>query len=184
MKKIKLQNRPFGPFPTILVGANVNGKPNYVTVGACGVVSLKPVLYVSLKDSHYTTLGIKENGYFSVNIPSADLVQKTDYCGIVSGHKTDKSNLFTSFYDELGKAPMVEECTMNFLCKVIQTIPVFDFQMFLGEIEAVYINEECMTDDKPDPLKINPLIMMDSNYYDLGKDVGTLFKTGLEILPK
>ncbi|APR01235.1 flavin reductase family protein [Clostridium botulinum] len=184
MKKIKLQNRPFGPFPTILVGADVNGKPNYVTVGACGVVSLKPVLYVSLKDSHYTTLGIKENGYFSVNIPSTDLVQKTDYCGIVSGHKTDKSNLFTSFYDERGKAPMAEECTMNFLCKVIQTIPVFDFQMFLGEIEAVYINEECMTDDKPDPLKINPLIMMDSNYYDLGKTVGTLFKTGLEILPK
>ncbi|MCJ8171330.1 flavin reductase family protein [Clostridium botulinum] len=184
MKKIKLQNRPFGPFPTILVGANVNGKPNYVTVGACGVVSLKPVLYVSLKDSHYTTLGIKENGYFSVNIPSADLVQKTDYCGIVSGHKTDKSNLFTSFYDEREKAPMAEECTMNFLCKVIQIIPVFDFQMFLGEIEAVYVNEECMTDGKPDPLKINPLMMMGSNYYDLGKTVGTLFKTGLEILPK
>lgn len=79
---------------------------------------------------------------------------------------------------------MAEECTMNFLCKVIQTIPVFDFQMFLGEIEAVYVNEECMTNDKPDPLKINPLMMMGSNYYDLGKDVGTLFKTGLEILPK
>jgi len=27
-------------------------------------------------------------------------------------------------------------------------------------------------------------MMMGSNYYDLGKDVGTLFKTGLEILPK
>lgn len=184
MKKIKLQNRPYGPFPTILVGANVNGKPNYVTVGACGVVSLNSVLYVSLKDSHYTTLGVKENGYFSVNIPSADLVQKTDYCGIVSGHQTDKSDLFTSFYDEIGKAPMAEECRMNFLCKVIQTIPVFDFQMFLGEIESVYVNEECMTDDKPDPLKINPLIMMGLNYYDLGQEAGALFKTGLEVKPK
>lgn len=184
MKKIKLPNRPFGPFPTILVGADVNGKPNYATVGACGVVSLKPVLYVSLKDSHYTTSGIKESGYFSVNIPSTDLVQKTDYCGIISGHKADKSNLFTSFYDEGGKAPMAEECMMNFKCKVIQTIPVFDFQMFLGEIEAVYVNEECMTDGTPDPLKINPLIMMGSNYYDLGEEVGALFKTGLEILPK
>ncbi|EQB4337942.1 flavin reductase family protein, partial [Clostridium botulinum] len=52
------------------------------------------------------------------------------------------------------------------------------------EIEAVYVNEECMTDGKPDPLKINPLMMMGSNYYDLSKTVGTLFKTGLEILPK
>jgi flavin reductase (DIM6/NTAB) family NADH-FMN oxidoreductase RutF len=35
----------FGPFPTMIIGADVNGKPNYVTVGACGVVSLEPVLY-------------------------------------------------------------------------------------------------------------------------------------------
>lgn len=184
MKKIKIQNQPFGPFPTMLVGADVNGKPNYVTVGACGVVSLKPILYVSLKSTHYTTLGVRENGYFSVNIPSLDLVQKTDYCGIVSGHKTDKSNLFTPFYDELGKAPMISECRMNFLCKVVQTIPLFDFEMFLGEIVAVYVNEEAMTDGKPDPLKINPMIMMGLNYCDLGNVLGTPFKTGLEISSK
>ena len=35
MKKIKIQNQPFGPFPTMIIGADVNGKPNYVTVGAC-----------------------------------------------------------------------------------------------------------------------------------------------------
>jgi len=58
MKKIKIQNQPFGPFPTIIIGSDVNGKPNYVTVGACGVVSMKPVLYVSLKSSHYTTPGV------------------------------------------------------------------------------------------------------------------------------
>lgn len=178
MKKIKIQNRPLGPFPTILVGADVNGKPNYATVGACGVVSLKPVLYVSLKSTHHTTLGVKENGYFSVNIPSSDLVQKTDYCGIVSGKTTDKSNVFTPFYDDLGKAPMISECSMSYLCKVIQIVPIFDFEMFLGEIVAVYMNEECLTDGKPDPIKINPLIMMDNNYFDLGQVVGSIFKSG------
>ncbi|HWR42217.1 flavin reductase family protein [Sporomusa sp.] len=120
MNKVKVPNRPFGPFPTILAGADVMGKPNYVTVGACGVVSLQPVLYISLKSTHYTTIGVKENGFFSVNIPSADMVQKTDYCGVVSGKTTDKSKLFTAFYDELGKAPMISECPMNMLCKVIQ----------------------------------------------------------------
>ncbi len=178
MKKVKIQNVPFGPFPAMLAGADVNGRPNYATVGACGVVSMKPVLYISLKSTHFTTSGVKENGCFSVNIPPVDLVQKTDYCGIVSGHRVDKSNVFTPFYDELGKAPMISECSMNILCKVIRTIPMFDFDFFLGEIVAVYINEQCLTNGKPDPLKINPIILMGGSYCNLGQVVGTVFKEG------
>ena len=179
MKKIKIQNQPFGPFPTMIIGADVNGKPNYVTVGACGVVSLKPVLYVSLKSTHYTTPGVKENGYFSVNIPPVSMVEQTDYCGMVSGKTVEKSSLFTPFYDELGGAPMIKECSMNFLCKVIQVIPLFGFEMFLGEIVAVYVNEDCITDGKPNPLKLNPIIMMGASYYSLDEVVGNLFRTGL-----
>lgn len=178
MEKVKIQNIPFGPFPTVIVGANVNDRPNFTTVGACGVVSLKPVLYISLKNTHFSTLGVKENGYFSVNIPSTDFVQKTDYCGIVSGNTTDKSNVFTPFYDELGKAPIISECPLSYLCKVIQTIPIFDFEMFLGEIIAVYVDKGCLTDGKPDPIKINPMIMMGNSYCSLGHVAGNVFKEG------
>ncbi len=109
MEKVKIANWPVGPFPVALAGAHVNGKPNYATVGACGVVCQEPVLYVSLKHSHYTTAGVRDNGYFSLNIPSDNMVQKTDYCGIVSGGLADKSPVFASFYDDIGKAPMIEE---------------------------------------------------------------------------
>lgn len=182
MGKVKISNIPFGPFPTVLVGADVNGKPNYATLGAYGVVSMKPVLYISLKSTHYTTQGVKENGYFSVNIPSANLVKETDYCGIVSGKTTDKSNVFTPFYDDLGKAPMISECPINYLCKVIQTIPIFDFEMFLGEIVAVYANEQCLKDGRPNPIEINPIIMMNTDYCDLNQVVGTLFKDGKSMI--
>jgi hypothetical protein len=47
LKKIKNKTYPIGPFPTVPAGADVNGKPNYATVGACGVVCLEPVLYIS-----------------------------------------------------------------------------------------------------------------------------------------
>jgi flavin reductase (DIM6/NTAB) family NADH-FMN oxidoreductase RutF len=163
----------------MLVGADVNGRPNYAAVGACGVVSLKPVLYISLKSTHYTTSGVRENGCFSVNIPPAELVQKTDYCGLVSGHNVDKSNVFTPFYDEHGRAPMISECSMNILCKVIQTMPMFDFDFFLGEITAVYINEQYLTDGRPDPLKINPIIMMGGSYCSLDRVVGSIFREGI-----
>lgn len=62
MKK-KIANIPFGPYITVLAGATVSGKPNYATLGAYGVVSQKPVLYISLKNSHYTTAGVRETGY-------------------------------------------------------------------------------------------------------------------------
>jgi flavin reductase (DIM6/NTAB) family NADH-FMN oxidoreductase RutF len=178
MEKVKLPNRPIGPFPTVLAGVDVDGKPNYVTIGACGVVSLEAVLYISLKSTHFSTRGVKENGYFSVNIPSADMVQITDYCGVVSGTDTDKSKLFTAFYHEAGKAPMIKECPMNILCKVVNSIEMFGFEMFFGEIAAVYADEKCLTEGNLDPLKVNPMLMMGTSYYKLGQVVGDLFKEG------
>lgn len=177
MTKKKIANIPFGPYITVLAGANVEGKPNYATLGAYGVVSQQPVLYISLKNSHYTTKGVVENGYFSVNIPSADDVERVDYCGTVSGSTIDKSEVFESFYDESGNAPMIKSCPVNYLCKVIQTIPVFDFTMFLGEIVATYADETCLVHDRPDALKVNPTIMMTSDYFNLKDRVGAVFST-------
>jgi flavin reductase (DIM6/NTAB) family NADH-FMN oxidoreductase RutF len=180
MSKSKLKNYPIGPFPTVLVGAEVCGQPNFVTVGACGVVCMEPVLYISLKSTHYSTAGVKETGFFSVNIPSADMVKKTDYCGVVSGKDVSKSQVFASFYDDLGNAPMISECPLNFLCKVIRNIPVFDFEMFIGEIVAVYCDETRLTEGKPDPIKIDPIMMMGTGYYRFGGMIGSLFKEGMD----
>ena len=35
------------------------------------------------------------------------MVEKTDYCGLVSGGKSDKSGLFGVFYGEVKKAPLI-----------------------------------------------------------------------------
>ena len=177
MTKKKIANIPFGPFISVLAGATVNGKPNYAAIGAYGVVSQKNVLYISLKNSHYTTTGVLENGFFTVNIPKSDDVEKTDYCGTVSGSKVDKSNVFESFYDEVGNASMIKECSINYLCKVIQTIPIFDFTMFLGEIVATYAEEDCLENGRPNALKVKPTILMDTGYFDLNNRVGSIFKS-------
>lgn len=184
MEKTKLPNRPFGPFPTVLAGVEVDGRPNYVTIGACGVVSLDAVLYISLKSTHYSTAGVRETGFFSVNLPTTEMAGVTDYCGVTSGKNADKSKLFTAFYDDAGKAPMIKECPMNILCKVVNTIPMFGFEMFFGEIVAMYADERCITDGKPDPLKLNPMIMMGQAYYSLGQAVGQVFKEGMELKKK
>lgn len=184
MKKVKLNNQPIGPFPTMLVGSTADGKPNYATVGAGGCACLDPVLCVSLKNTHQTTKGILQTGYFSVNIPPLSLLEKTDYCGLVSGSNVDKSEVFKSFYDDAGDAPMVEECPVNFLCKVCKKTEIHGFTMFFGEIAAVYVNENCLTDGKPDPVKIDPIIMMGFSYCSLKDTVGRPFAEGKKYLQK
>jgi flavin reductase (DIM6/NTAB) family NADH-FMN oxidoreductase RutF len=178
MNKTKLPNQPVGPFPAMIVGAMKNGKPTYTTVGAGGCACLEPVLCVSLKDTHYITDGISQSGFFSVNIPSAEYVKELDYCGIVSGRDTDKSTLFTSFFDEAGSAPMIEEAPLNFLCKVCDTKDIRGFTMFFGEIVAAYADERCLTDGKPDAIKLNPIIMLGTSYCSLDNVIGRPFVEG------
>ena len=91
------------PLPTTLVGAHVKGKPNFITIAHVGIMDLGS-LSLGMNKVHYTNDGIKENGAFSVNIPSMAMVKETDYCGIVSGKKRDKSVLFDVFYGELQTA--------------------------------------------------------------------------------
>ena len=178
MGKIKLKNQAVGPFPAMIVGAMKDGKPTYTTVGAGGCACLEPVLCVSLKDTHYITDGIIQSGYFSINIPPTALVKELDYCGIVSGWQTDKSNLFNAFFDDTGNAPMIEECPLSFLCKVCDTKQIQGFTMFFGDIMAVYMNEDCITDGKPDPVKIDPIIMMGMSYCNLKNIIGQPFAEG------
>jgi len=178
LKKVKLENQGVGPFPAMLVGAIINEKPTYTLVGAGGCACHEPVLCVSLKNTHYITEGVRETGYFSINIPPVALVKEMDYCGIVSGHKADKSALFTPFYDVAGKAPMIEECPLNFLCKVCDSKEIRGFTMFFGDIIAAYINEDCLSQGKPDPIKIDPIIMMAFSYLNIQSVIGRPFSEG------
>ena len=181
MRKIKIENRAVGPFPAMIIGGMVNEKPTYTTVGAGGCACLEPVLCVSLKNSHYITEGVIKTGYFSVNIPSTSLVKEMDFCGIVSGKNVDKSVLFSTFYDSTGIAPMIEECPLNFLCKICSSIEIKGFTMFFGDIVAAFVNEDCVTQGKIDPIKVAPIIMMGFNYCNLENIIGQPFSEGKKL---
>jgi flavin reductase (DIM6/NTAB) family NADH-FMN oxidoreductase RutF len=183
MGKVNIGKTPASPTVTVIAGAIVDGKENYLTLGAYGLMSINPpLLYISVNKAHYTNAGIKENGYFSVNIPSAGQAQKTDYVGLVSGKDTDKSKVFSNFYGSIKKAPMIEECPVNILCKVFKIVDLPNNDVFIGEIVETYVNEECLTDGRPDPKKIDPLILMGSSYLSLGKIAGAAFKDGQALI--
>jgi len=179
MAKKMIGKSPVQFSPSVIAGAIVNGKANYLTLGSYGGMSINPaIVYISVNKAHYTNDGIKENGYFSVNIPSKDMVQKMDYVGLVSGRDTDKSGVFTAFFGSVDKAPMIEECPANILCKLINTVDLPNNEVFIGEIIETYINEDCLAEDRPDMKKINPVVLASGKYCEVGSPCGDAFSCG------
>jgi flavin reductase (DIM6/NTAB) family NADH-FMN oxidoreductase RutF len=185
MEKVMIGKTTVGVTPAVIAGALVNGKPNYLALGNYGGICPRPAtVYISVNKAHYTNAGIKENGYFSVNIPSKDLVQKADYVGLVSGKDTDKSAVFSSFYGAVNKAPMIQECPINILCKVIQTVDLPTQEVFIGEVVETYVAKDCVTNEKPDIKKINPILLGGGFYWVLGDKAGNAFSDGKALVKK
>ena len=180
MEKIMVGKVTVGATPAVIAGAIVNGKPNFLTLGNYGGISPRPVpiVYISVNKAHYTNAGIKEHGYFSVNWPSKDLVQKTDYVGLVSGKNVDKSKVFSVFYGSIDKAPLIEECPVNIVCKLIQTVDLPTQEIFIGEVVETFVNKDCCDAGKPVLSNVNPLLLGGGGYWELGKRAGDAFKDG------
>jgi len=175
-------------YPIMLVGANVEGKPNFQTIVYLGQMCFNPmIIAIGIGKGHHTTKGILENGTFSVNVPSEDLVVKTDYCGITSGSKVDKSEVFSVFYGDLGSAPMIDECKLTMECKVIDKKDFGGAISFFGEVVKTYAEKNIITEKaygsgaSPNLAKLRPMIGAgQKKYYRLGEPLAEAYSIGKE----
>jgi flavin reductase (DIM6/NTAB) family NADH-FMN oxidoreductase RutF len=183
--KIKSSSYLF-PRPVVLIGANVGGKSNFEPLAYVSSVEDKPPLIsIASYETHFTNIGIKENRTFSVNTPSEEIIEGTDYCGIVSGRETDKSEVFDVFYGELKTAPMISKAPLNLECKVIKTIAIKDLtgaekghELFIGEVVNAYAEKEYLTDGAPDISKINTFTYAMKKYWKIGEEVAKAWEIG------
>ena len=182
MEKIKVDRNAFVyPMPVVLVGTMVDNRPNFMTVAWVNRVNFQPpMLAVAIGLKQYTNGGITVHKTFSVNIPSADLVEKVDYCGIVSGRNQDKSKVFEIFQGELPNTPMIKDCPLTMECKVFKTVDLPADYLYIGEIVNAYSENRYLTDGKPDVQKINPfaLTMPDNHYWKIGPTAGMAWSIG------
>ncbi len=178
------------PMPALLIGANVNGQPSFMTAAWCGIAnSDPPMVSVGIRPSRHTHRGITQNLAFSVNVPSVDMARETDYCGVASGSRVDKVEVcgFTVFYGKLGSAPLIEQCPVNLECRVVHFLNLGTHSLVIGRIEETYVSEDCLTDGKPDVDKIRPIIYANvpaQQYRALGDVVARAFYIGKELKAK
>jgi len=187
MKQIKIDRNVFIPMPVTLVGCLYKGKANFMAAGWVSRVNADPPwIGIGINRSHATPEGILEQNGFSVCFPNRDHIIKTDYCGIVSGRKADKSALFTLFYGDMKTAPMIEDAPLNLECSLVQTIEGPTNYFFIGEIKGAYASPSCFEDGKLNPAKADFLLltMPDNNYWSFGEPLGQAWHIGKPLMAK
>lgn len=173
--KHEFTNHQLYPLPTILVGALVDNRPNYLVIGYICPFAFGRYIFFSLYKKRFTREGIHQNGTFSVNVPTEALIEQTYICGSKSGRNIDKTTIFDTFYGELKTAPMIRECPINIECEVTEIIDRGDSEGVIGRVVRSYVDEEALTDGKLDITKVNPLLWSSGAskylYYKLGEPV-------------
>jgi flavin reductase (DIM6/NTAB) family NADH-FMN oxidoreductase RutF len=187
MNKVLLDSRAMiYPTALFLVGAEVDGKANFMALAWGSTVNNQPSLFsVAISHRQHTLKGIRQNMVFSVNIPSITKAREADYCGLVSGSEVDKIEAchFNIFYGKVDKAPLIEECPINLACRIERIVDLPDHALVIGQVEENHLSEDCLTDGLPDIEKIKPLVVVTNirQYHSLGTTIGKAFSIGRQI---
>ena len=151
------------PSPVVVVGAMVDGKPNWTLVAHAGVMAHSHVM-LSMVKVHYTNKGIRESRAVSVNVVDSSWLKEADRMGCVSGSKTDKSRAFAWTAAENG-APMIDKAKVTMVCEVEDIYDLKGFDNFICRIIATYADEEILNEkDKIDYRKFKPALFQFPTY--------------------
>ena len=178
---MKYKKKPYTalfPCPVVLVTCvDSTGKPNIITLAWAGTVcSEPPAVGLGIRPSRYSHKLIEKSKEFVVNIPTAKIIQETDYCGVNSGRDVDKfseTKLTPEKADKV-KAPLIRECPVNMECILKDTIPLGAHDLFIGEIVEVHIDQEVVDENgNIDIKKADPFTYNQGEYWSLNKKLGT-----------
>jgi flavin reductase (DIM6/NTAB) family NADH-FMN oxidoreductase RutF len=182
MDKITIDKSLFClPWTQTILGTYLNGKVNFMALDWLTRVNFNPpMLGICVNKQHASHEAILTTKEYSVNVPTVDMVEITDFTGLVSGKRVNKSKLFEVFYGELKAAPMIMQCPITIECRVVEVVSLPTNSFFIGDIVGIFSEERFMTDGKPDVKKVNPflLTMPDNRFWSIGDCVGKAWNAG------
>ena len=177
MKKDIGKSLALYPTPLVVVGAVVDGKPNWLLVGHLGIMGHDHIM-LSLANAHYTNKGIKDTKKVSVAIVDEAMLPKADYVGCVSGSKDDKSEVFVYHMSEAG-VPIIDEAPVVMECSVEDIYETQGFESFICTIDHVYAEESVVNEqNKLDYQVLKPVLfeMPTYEYLRTGDVLGKCMK--------
>lgn len=145
------------PKPMTVVGAEVEGKVNWLVVGHTGIIGHDRVL-VSMSKSHYTNQGIRKSKKLSINLVSREKLPQADYVGSVSGASVNKSGVFKYHWGENG-TPVIDASPLTMECNVEDIFETEGFDNFICSIANTYAAPEVLdSEGKLDYTQLKPVL--------------------------
>lgn len=145
------------PKPMTVIGAEVEGKVNWLVVGHTGVVGHDRIL-VSMSKQHYTNQGIRKSKKLSINLVSRDMLPKADYVGSVSGAAVDKSRVF-DYHIGANNTPVIDASPLTMECNVVDIYETDGFDNFICSVVNTYAAPEVLDNDgKLDYTRLKPVL--------------------------
>lgn len=140
-----------------VIGAEVEGKVNWLVVGHTGIIGHDRIL-VSMSKQHYTNQGIKKLKKFSINLVSREMLPKADYVGSVSGASVDKSDVFAYHTGENG-TPVIDVSPLTMECNVVDTYKTDGFDNFICAVVNTYAAPDVLdSNGKLDYTRLKPVL--------------------------
>ena len=145
------------PKPMTVVGAEVEGKVNWLVVGHTGIIGHDRVL-VSMSKSHYTNQGLRKSKKLSINLVSREMLPQADYVGSVSGASVNKSGVFKYHWGENG-SPVIDASPLTMECNVEDFFETEGFDNFICSIANTYAAPEVLdSEGKLDYTQLKPVL--------------------------
>lgn len=177
MSKIKWRGGALvAPVPPVMVSCGDMEHSNIITVAWTGIINtVPPKTYISVRPSRHSYSIIKNSGEFVINLTTAELIKKADFCGVYTGAKVDKfakCGLGRETASEVS-CPLIVESPLSLECRVTDVIELGSHHMFMADIVAVDVDEALV--DKGGKLcleRAGLAAFAHGEYFELGRKIG------------
>ena len=173
------------PLPAVLVTVGKGNETNLLTIAWTGIVNSDPAMtYISVRPERHSYGLLKKNMEFVINIPTENMLNALDFCGVRSGkniNKLKETGLETEKGDKI-ETPTLKQSPLALECKVKSITPLGSHDMFLAEIVSVRIDETLLNKQGVFDIEKSRLITYCHGFYfALGRKLG---KFGFSVAKK
>ncbi len=169
------------PTPVTVVGTVVEGRVNWLPVAHVGIVEHHTFMISVDKAHEFSNKGIQQNKTVSVSLVNQKMLQAADYCGIVKGADTDKSDMFKYHFGRVQGAPIIDEAPLSMECEILDMVKVGNFNNYIVKPVNTYVQEEYLNErGKVDYEKMSPVLFefQNANYLSTGSVIGKCWNIG------
>jgi len=145
LRECKLDEAILKKYPeqvVLVTSIDTNGKPNIITVGWSMFCSGNPTMVaIAIGKARYSHDSILKSGCFGYAFPDGKLKNAMLYCGSESGRNVDKfrETGLTAVPGKTIRAPLIQECPVNFECEVVHAYDSGSHTIFVGKLVNAWV---------------------------------------------